>query len=352
MDMSLIRHATLSLIMLFVCLGASYAQEKTQSYYNSHETEILPDAKLAFQNGKYERAEELCRWHYIIVGDNAADALRDMANRCAQLSADLTDFRIAGKTKEAKETAKTLLSINPNDVVAKEYLEEQETAHVDSANEEKPMDKDTVVTATKDIVETANEEATLDSIFATSIEKTEESVSSIPDASNPLHDSFTPRTTFVLKAGWSVLVPTNISQSTALGGSLGFYNLGGSRLGLEAGGYICPDLLSSVSLFGIDASLVLRISKSVYPRIGMGYFSYTDKKNNGATTLGLCAGGGLSFLLGGHLCLEVGTRYFPEITVHRFKTMPTSAGITYEFPSTKQLMSGGFNPFVSFGWAF
>lgn len=64
----------------------SIAQEKTQAYYNSHETEILPDARAAFREGNYDRVVELCRWHYIIVGDTGADALQERAARCAELS--------------------------------------------------------------------------------------------------------------------------------------------------------------------------------------------------------------------------------------------------------------------------
>ena len=63
---------------------AAYAQDKTQAYYAQHEREILPDAQTAFREGNYERAVQLCRWHYIIVGDRAADSLRDKAEICQE----------------------------------------------------------------------------------------------------------------------------------------------------------------------------------------------------------------------------------------------------------------------------
>ena len=72
-------------IFIVVCLGLACSsawtqnQNKTQAYYNSHEREILPDARAAFKSGDYERTVELCRWYYIIVGDRAADSLRDQA---------------------------------------------------------------------------------------------------------------------------------------------------------------------------------------------------------------------------------------------------------------------------------
>ena len=73
----------LGAILLFVLLSSvSFAQEKTQSYYNTHESEILPDAKAAFQRGEYERTIELCKWHYIILGDHKADNLRQQAEKC------------------------------------------------------------------------------------------------------------------------------------------------------------------------------------------------------------------------------------------------------------------------------
>jgi len=74
----------LTLVLCLLPLGLS-AQEKTLAYYNSHESEILPDAQAAFRKGDYNRTLELCRWHYIIFGDDSAYALRDRADRCSKL---------------------------------------------------------------------------------------------------------------------------------------------------------------------------------------------------------------------------------------------------------------------------
>ena len=72
--------------LLFVLLSSVLsAQEKTLYYYNSLEDEILPDADASFQKGDYERTIELCKWHYVIVGNHSADDLRNKAERCASL---------------------------------------------------------------------------------------------------------------------------------------------------------------------------------------------------------------------------------------------------------------------------
>ncbi|MBR6865069.1 MAG: hypothetical protein IKM75_09425 [Bacteroidales bacterium] len=346
------------LVTLLLCFLSQilFSQEKTQSYYNSHETEILPDAKMAFQNGKYERAEELCRWHYIIVGDNAADALRKMAERCAQLSTEMVALRTVGKIKEAKEVANTLLSINPNDVAAKKMLEELEEPElpifVDTLVVDVPMNQDSVMTVTHETEERPVEEPAQESVSTTIVEQKEDPIPNVPNTKSPIHKPFIPKTMFVVKAGASFLSLEKIAQSVAPGGSLGIYNLGGSRIGLEVGGYLCPSLLSLGSLFGMDASFVLRVTKSVYPKLGVGYFSYKQKSESGSATQGLCAGGGLTFLFGGHFCLEFGAKYYPEIRSQGVETVSTTPGSTYEFPTVAHILSAGISPFVSIGWAF
>jgi len=105
--------------LLFVGLGA-FAQEKTQAYYNTHESEILPDAQAAFRDGNYDRAEELCKWHYIIVGDNRADELRDKAERCAKLTIEMNAILSTGQKEAAREKAQAILALNPDDKKAQE----------------------------------------------------------------------------------------------------------------------------------------------------------------------------------------------------------------------------------------
>ena len=115
---------TLLLVMLSSML---LAQEKTRNYYyNGHEMEILPDARKAFQNGRYARTVELCTWHYVYFGDQAAKALNEKAERCARLLEEMSRLDAAGELKEAKKTASLLLSLNPKDDAAREIMAKSE----------------------------------------------------------------------------------------------------------------------------------------------------------------------------------------------------------------------------------
>ncbi len=78
-------------------------QEKSLSYYDQHPEEILRDAQGYFKKGDYERTIDLCKYHYIIVGDSAADALLKKAEFCERL------------TKEINEKTEELRSANPDD---------------------------------------------------------------------------------------------------------------------------------------------------------------------------------------------------------------------------------------------
>ena len=332
------------------------AQEKTQYYYSTHETEIIPDARSAFQKGDYDRAIELCNWHYILVGSQDAAPLRSQAERCSRLSKEMTDLFDAGKLEEAKEAANTLLSINANDSSAKKLLAEIEKQLLpipsDSLVVDMPTSQDSVLDVTSEPEEMPIEEPFQETVPITIVEEKDEPTPSITNTSSPIQKSFMPKTMFVVKAGASVLTLQQIAQSVAPGGSLGLYNLGGSRVGLEAGGYLSPNLMSSGSLFGIDASLVFRAAKSVYPKLGVGYFSYSDNSDSDSATHGLCAGGGLTFLIGSHFCLELSAKYYPEIRIQGVETVSTTPGASYEFPLIKQILPGGIAPFVSIGWAF
>jgi len=105
--------------LLFIGLGA-FAQDKTQAYYNAHESEILPNAQAAFRDGDYDRAAELCKWHYIIVGDNRADELRDKAERCAKLTLEMNTLLAAGQNDAVREKVRAVLALNPEDKNAKD----------------------------------------------------------------------------------------------------------------------------------------------------------------------------------------------------------------------------------------
>ena len=105
--------------LLFLGLGA-FAQEKTEAYYITHESEILPDAQVAFREGDYDRTVELCRLHFIIVGDNRADALRDKARECAKLTIEMNAFASADQRDLAREKAQAILALNSDDKKAQE----------------------------------------------------------------------------------------------------------------------------------------------------------------------------------------------------------------------------------------
>lgn len=332
-----------------------FAQEKSQYYYSTHDNEIIPDAIKAFENGKYERAIELCMWHYVIVGDKEADSLRGKAERCVELSKEMTEYYDAGKRKEARETAQLLLSLNPKDTAALHLLEELDkpdvSVPIDPIAEVKPVIKDTTEAEKPITTEDLVEEPIDIPVRTKEKETSEKPATEIPLVPDTHRKSESPHTRFVLKAGATALNLGRISETIAPGGNLGIYDLGGSPIGLEIGGYLCPGL-SSGSLFGIDGALAIRIGKSVYPKVCAGYFSYTDKLDNGSSIHGLCAGGGLTFLLGGHFCLEFGAKYYPEICTQGSETVSTTPGSTYEFPTVTQILPGGIAPFVSIGWAF
>lgn len=330
------------------------AQEKTQAYYNSHENEILPDARTSFRRGEYDRTVELCKWHYIIVGDHAADQLRANAERCSQLSKDMAEYHAAGKIKDAKETAAVILSLNPDDRTAKEISELVETPVPESVPIVVPADTVTIVETTIDVPiqveEPPVEESQPDEIPA----KEPQWVTLEPQLPEPSKPSkpVEPRTRFVIKAGAAVLDLKQFTQTISPGGSLGLYDIAGSRIGLEAGGYFCPGLSSSsASLFGLDASLVVRLSESVYPKAGVGFFSCTSTDGTGSQTKGLCGGFTLNFLLGGHFCLEIGAKYYPVVKLNGAETH-TTAGVSYEFPTVREILPGGIAPMVSLGYAF
>lgn len=339
--------ATLSLCL--VSLGL-FAQEKTLQYYNTHEKEILPDAQAAFRKGDYSRTMELCRWHYIIFGDDATvESLRDKSERCAQLSMEMNAFRSDGNVKDAKQKATVILSINPDDAAANEVLliEEPASPERDTVIVEPP------VNPVEEVVIPPATEETNDDQKTEEILSPVEEVSPYPGTTKPEPvQPFEPRTRFVVKAGATIIDLKQFSQTIAPGGTIGVYDLGGSPVGGEASFYICPGLSAvSASLFGADASLVFRASESIYPKLGVGFFSCKSSETN-TSTKGMCAGGGLTYMVGGHFCFEVGVKYYPKVYVQGTERVSTTPGASYEFPSDIQIISGGIAPFVSVGWAF
>jgi len=83
----------------------------------------------------------------------------------------------------------------------------------------------------------------------------------------------------------------------------------------------------------------------------MGFFSCKPTDESAAATLGLSAGAGLTFLIGGHFCIELGAKYYPVVKVAGTETV-TTAGASYEFPVLREIISGGIAPELRVGWAF
>lgn len=328
------------------------AQEKNMSYYNTHEKEILPDARVAFRKGEYERVVELCRWHYFMVGDHMADSLRETAERCAKLSEEMNDLLAGGETDAARGKARDLLSMNPDDPAAAAILKQTDT----------PPVQDSLVTPPP-----VEEQVTPISMIPEEEQKAEiEEEEKTEPAEKPIEDIFIPepvianpepvpsgqefRTRFVAKAGVSILDMTQLSGTVAPGAAFGVYDLGGGRIGGELGGYLCSGL-STASMTGLDAALVFRAVKGIYPKAGLGFFSCKSLDQNDSFSYGMCAVASVTFLIGGHFCVEAGVKYYPVVSLSGLETVST-AGTTYDFPATVSVLSGGIAPVVSLGWAF
>ena len=315
-----------------------FAQEKTQAYYSTHENEIFQDAQSSFNKGDYERAAELCKWHYIIVGNNDANSLRERAERCVEISKDITALNVEGKVDEALEAARNLLSINPSDPDAKRILDEFNKLEEPLPVEEELPVADTLVTEPVQIVEP---------------ELVQEPVSSVLVNSVPRYKGDNPSARIILKAGVSILDLKQFSQSIAPVVGVGLYDLAGSRFGTEVGLYFCPGLSDGfASLFGIDADLVFRAGEGLYAKAGVGFYSCSSKNGDGAVTKGICAGLGLTYFWGGHLCLGAGVKFFHPSAILSGTEKVTTFGAIYEFPYSRTVVNAGIAPIVSIGWAF
>ena len=336
--------------VLFLLPIMLMAQEKTQAYYNRHETEILPDARVAFQRGEYERTVELCKWHYIIVGDRAAEPLRNKAERCAQLSKEMAELQANDDLKAAKDKANAILALNPDDAAAKAVLQTKEP--VSEVEVIEPL-VETIEPAPVEPVPVEQEAEQKEEPVVESAQPqpvVEQTMNEPVKATQPQQDN--PRTRFVIKGGASLLDLQQLTQTIAPSGALGVYDIGGSIIGSEVGAYVCPGLSSSaVSLFGIDASLVIRAARGFYPKVGAGYFSCKSTAGDGNQTKGLCANAGLTFLLGQHFCFEIGAKYYPAVKIQGTERASIK-GVSYDFPSSKTILPGGFCPALGIGLAF
>ena len=126
--------------------------------------------------------------------------------------------------------------------------------------------------------------------------------------------------------------------------AFGVTDIGGSRFGMEAGGYADVDGY----LWGVDASLVFRLVKFISLRAGAGFFSADSYTRN---TLGLNAVAGVNILIGKHFCVDVGASYYPEILTIGWESV-TTAGHSYRMPTVEHVMNAGVIPSIKIGFTF
>lgn len=304
----------LCVVLIFSILSVSiFAQEKTQYYYSTHENEILPDANTAFQRGDYDRTIELCKWFYIIVGSHSADSLRNKAERCASLKEEMESFRAAGKTREARDIAKTILSINPSDILAKEVSLIPDPPKPETLSLSKRIPNlisqsppDTVVNAMPEVslaLPPEEEIISYDSKKETPVGEIVKQNAIRPETEkwpyttngiNELHNCF------VVKAGISLY---NWKDSVYPSVSMGIYDIGGSRSGIEMG----LDILQKRSRSYYSAAYVFRVIKHIYPKLYLGIVTQGGRYEE--PFIGL----GTTFFLGKCFCLEVSARCGPDL---------------------------------------
>ena len=340
------RTVLLTAILLSLLSIAVYAQDKTQAYYAQHEREILPDAQIAFQNGNYERAILLCQWHYVIIGDNAANSLREIAEKYQSSLEDMIRVSEEGNVENALEIALALLELNPKDVAARDLILSPAVLEPEEAMETIPD---------SEIIEDPFNE-TVESIIEVQ-EKQEDKPEEIVDGSQIIINTperkgrITYKTVFGIKAVASILDLKNTEQTKAYGGSIGVYNIGGGRFGGEVGGALNSSLSGIASFYEVDLAVLYRALDWLYPKIVAGYFSCNSKTVGSSKNTGICIGVGASFLIGNHFSVDLGGKYYPAIVIH--STEPVIiAGIETEFPSVSEALPGGLTPFISVGLLF
>ncbi len=126
--------------------------------------------------------------------------------------------------------------------------------------------------------------------------------------------------------------------------SFSLLNIGGSPVGVGVGAYKCI----GQNHFGADLSLFFRLTKSVYLSAGPGVFTSSI---NGGSTQGISGMAGIDVILGKHLCIGAGVKYFPKVEVNATKSINTM-GAYYDFPSVVEALHGGVFPVLSFGYVF
>lgn len=111
----LIKFVSFVIVVFIDCIIVNAQDRKTLAYYYNNPTEIISDAQLAFREGEYQRAEEICICQFIIVGDTKADDLRAKALKCGKLLDEMNKLMASNQTEAARAIAQAILEINPND---------------------------------------------------------------------------------------------------------------------------------------------------------------------------------------------------------------------------------------------
>ncbi|MBQ7253614.1 MAG: hypothetical protein IJS30_02950 [Bacteroidales bacterium] len=145
---------------------------------------------------------------------------------------------------------------------------------------------------------------------------------------------------------------TICSGAQGPGLTVGIYDVGGSRAGVDLGGYI---MQSDFFTWGADAALIIRTIKNLYAKAGMGVFSCKDRRvsiGEQPGTFGLCPGIGLTYVIGKHLNLGVYARFMPETKIRSNSMVPTSVDKEYPFAEEVVAIKSGLAPSVTIGWIF
>ena len=350
-----------SLALSFLSL-AMYAQDKTQAYYSQHESEILPDAQTAFSDGDYEQTVLLCRWHYIIVGDRAADSLRDKADKCRDLLEEMSQLAKEGNIEVALDKALALLALNPEDIVAKNLLLAAETANNEADDEEE--------------IVTIPDSLTIEEI---PVYDNEPEMISDTDQSNPAHVDISDtlqilaeepyivltnklydhQTLYGIKAGLSITSFNNFIQSDsgdmgrylAYAGSLCVYNIGKSRFGLEVGTLFVPSLSDNATFIEIDTGVVIRVSDFIFLKGLGGYYTYNHKTINSLDKKGMSVGVGVTSFMDEHFCLEIGCKFYSATQDSRNDAVNANE-IQLNPTAVLSALPRGLSPYLSIGFFF
>lgn len=313
--------------------------------YNTNPVKILPDAQVAFQKGEYGRTLMLCSMHWVVYGDANAgvkerNELETKSKRGYDLSQEMTSFVMSASIADAKKCARQILELNPEDSSARKVLEMPEPQVIPAPEVSQPQTQQT---------QPLQQEPPADTTTAAPPQPMEpqtpiQQIPSLPDSENPVgnHLTASSRNILVAKIGGGIgFAKTGFAPEIAAG----LYDMSGSRIGTELCAFANA---TSFNGWGIDASLVLRLSNMLYMRGGAGFFSYSEDTS---VTHGMNAVAGVNLLLGRHFCLDLGIRYYPEVQVMRNSDV-TTAGVTYTIPTATTVQTAGILPSIKIGWAF